>query len=446
MKITCHSCGAKYTVSDEKVQGKTVKMKCRKCSSTIVVGASAQADGSHGAEDATALHQTDAAAESPPPGSFLVSVSDNDQRTMTLAEVVEAYNAGVITAETYVFSDGMADWQGLAENEQIVAALNEAAQATASMGGTNGSHAAATPSPAPAAAAYAAPAATPAIESKPAAARRDGNRKSADLFGGGGLATESSSGSFGGGALAASSSMGTSTGKREENSVLFSLNALTAAAPAPAPRASVTTATKEDSGLIDLKALSANAPAAAAPTQAAAPMVDAIGLFPLGAPVAPPPPPPSAATYAAPAAPPQSNLVRNLGLAIGGVIALCAVIAVFILARGGNDPKPAETTQAQTTPTAPTATALSTTPTTTTTTTTAVASEQPVGDASESTSASTKPKTGPVGPRPTGKPTGTTTSTGGKTTATATGAPKALPCGCKPGDVDCAIKCSMKKK
>ena len=37
MKITCQSCQSKYTVSDEKVQGKTVKIKCRKCGATILV-------------------------------------------------------------------------------------------------------------------------------------------------------------------------------------------------------------------------------------------------------------------------------------------------------------------------------------------------------------------------------------------------------------------------
>ena len=43
MKITCQSCQAKYTIADEKVLGKIVKIRCKKCSSTIVVNGS---DGS----------------------------------------------------------------------------------------------------------------------------------------------------------------------------------------------------------------------------------------------------------------------------------------------------------------------------------------------------------------------------------------------------------------
>ena len=40
MKITCQSCQAKYTIADEKVAGKTVKIKCKKCGATIVVSGS----------------------------------------------------------------------------------------------------------------------------------------------------------------------------------------------------------------------------------------------------------------------------------------------------------------------------------------------------------------------------------------------------------------------
>ena len=40
MKITCQSCQAKYTIADDKVLGKIVKIRCKKCSSTIVVNGS----------------------------------------------------------------------------------------------------------------------------------------------------------------------------------------------------------------------------------------------------------------------------------------------------------------------------------------------------------------------------------------------------------------------
>ena len=40
MKISCQSCQAKYTIADEKVLGKIVKIRCKKCGATIVVNGS----------------------------------------------------------------------------------------------------------------------------------------------------------------------------------------------------------------------------------------------------------------------------------------------------------------------------------------------------------------------------------------------------------------------
>src|SRR5438876_567473 len=131
MKITCQSCQSKYTVSDEKVQGKTVKIKCRKCGATIVVNSAGVTNGTAAA---------DAASPSEPPR---------------------------------------------------------------------------------------------------AAVRRDGGRRGADLFGGGGgMGVQSASDDvqanapphFNGSAQAASPSNDRMTGQRDENSVLFSLSALTAKA------------------------------------------------------------------------------------------------------------------------------------------------------------------------------------------------------------------------
>jgi len=44
MKIVCDACQAKYSISDDKVQGKVFKIRCKKCSNIIVVrgGANAQ--------------------------------------------------------------------------------------------------------------------------------------------------------------------------------------------------------------------------------------------------------------------------------------------------------------------------------------------------------------------------------------------------------------------
>jgi len=47
MKITCQACQSKYTIADDKIQGKVAKIRCRKCGATVLVDASA-GGGSNG--------------------------------------------------------------------------------------------------------------------------------------------------------------------------------------------------------------------------------------------------------------------------------------------------------------------------------------------------------------------------------------------------------------
>jgi predicted Zn finger-like uncharacterized protein len=60
MKIVCDACSAKYSIADEKVQGKVFKIRCKKCSNIIVVR------GTGGAEEAAPA----AAAAAAPSGGF----------------------------------------------------------------------------------------------------------------------------------------------------------------------------------------------------------------------------------------------------------------------------------------------------------------------------------------------------------------------------------------
>jgi predicted Zn finger-like uncharacterized protein len=418
MKITCHSCGAKYTVSDDKIQGKTVKMKCRKCSATIVVG-NAQADGASAAADA-------GDAGSPPPGSFLVNVADGDQRTMTAAEIADAYRGGTITDDTYVWADGMADWQTVLENAEIAPLIQ------------GGGAPAAAPSFQGVPDFDAAPAASP----EPARAARKEPKASRDLFGEAPAAAASSGGLFGSSSSASKSSSGgggltsEASGKRDENSVLFSLSALTSVeASAPAGK---TTAKKDDSGLIDLKALAASAPAASPMSPLS---TDNLGIsdhgavFPLGMPIlAPPPQAAPAVGMDVAAAPPQKSKV---GIIVGGAVAIVAMVLVFFLVKGNPPPPPAPTPA---TAAAPAPTAAEPTP-------------PPTAEAAPEPSASASASAAPVAKGPPGKwpPKGKATSAPGSTPPATGGgdAPKPPPpkskCGCAASDLMCNMKCSAGK-
>src|SRR5215831_10708743 len=97
MKIQCQSCQAKYTIADEKVLGKVVKIRCKKCSSTIVINGNEQR-----ADDGGEASAFDYAKQNEP---WTVNVADGDQRTMTVAEIATEYKNGIVNDETYCWKD-----------------------------------------------------------------------------------------------------------------------------------------------------------------------------------------------------------------------------------------------------------------------------------------------------------------------------------------------------
>src|ERR1700677_4882952 len=149
MKITCQSCQSKYNVADEKVQGKIVKIRCRKCGATIVVQGNGGA-ATNGSGPAAGPANVSAGGDAEGV-QWHVNVGEGEPRTMSLADLIVAYNAGAVAQDTFIWTDGMDDWKPLSDVESVVAAL----------------HGAAAPAPAAFQAeaeepAYAAPAAAPA--------------------------------------------------------------------------------------------------------------------------------------------------------------------------------------------------------------------------------------------------------------------------------------------
>jgi predicted Zn finger-like uncharacterized protein len=236
MKITCQSCQAKYTIADEKVLGKIVKIRCKKCSSTIVVnGSDPSGQPAYGATDTA----PNAAADE----GWTVNVADGDQRTMSDAEIVAAFQSGLVGVETFCWKDGMSDWLPLREIDALYAACN-ATRAAPSRA----------PAPAPVAEYAAATAGNGAPHGGAVARRAGGRGQGADLFHGAAQAGGEEE-------VMTSAPVGAPqafedqkpTGARNENSVLFSLSALTSKGtdrPPPIPGV-------EASGLIDIRQLSA---------------------------------------------------------------------------------------------------------------------------------------------------------------------------------------------
>jgi predicted Zn finger-like uncharacterized protein len=270
MKITCQACQAKYTIADEKVVGKVVKIRCKKCGASIVVNGSESSAGASASGRPQTLPPSAGVDSSA--ASFTVNVADGDQRTMTEAEIVTEYRAGVIVDDTFCWREGMPDWLPLQEIPALHAACT-AAQSAAGPAPAGASLPATIIDPGiPAVGAGAAARVPPRASARPAtkegngtlagpppaatvAARRTGGRgTAADLFSGAARAggEDEVMTSAPADVPQAHDDGQKPTGARNENSVLFALNEKGGAPPPP-----TMPATNEASGLIDIRQLSA---------------------------------------------------------------------------------------------------------------------------------------------------------------------------------------------
>jgi predicted Zn finger-like uncharacterized protein len=329
VKISCPTCAAKYSVADEKIQSRLAKIRCRKCSSTIVIDgmttpanvyigdpSSPLASGPPPAQETPAAEgaaraggaaagaglSNPAPLASEPVGpaadEYAVDIADNDQRNMTIHQIVGAYNEGLISADTYIWKEGMADWQTLAEVKAVADALHAAARPVA-----------------------------------PAAVRR-ADSGSADLFGrintAGGeddITTSAPEPSFSAG-----------TGARNESSVLFSLSALTGSESTAQGSSGKRRTPADDSGLIDLTALTAGETSggggfgASASAYGASPLISA----PLGGVAGP-----ALGGGLAPGYGTQRSGARTLVIAASMLaVLIIGGAAVFVVNRGSGDTEP----------------------------------------------------------------------------------------------------------
>ena len=407
MKIVCDNCTTKYSIADEKVRGKVFKIKCKKCSHIIVVkgepttgeghpagfdqketrvfdysgfegqrGAQASASGAASAPAAASAAASEAAAD-----PIWHLVIDREQvGPLTLGELEAKWDSGEIDGNTYAWREGFGDWQRLAAIDELAHVAGRASKAagadtadTAGMFGTaTSTPAAGSPHPTRAdptdlfagagsstedetsselfggggggdrAAAASSPASIFSSSSGPTSPRRSGVSQAAkeDLFGSG-IAEP-----------VQRADVRPMTAQRNENSVLFSLNNLSAlAAGEPsAPRASSgggggglgsfgasTTGDRgaEGSGLIDIRAMAQMTLGAAKRDEGPRPSrasEDDLPVF-------------SASSFSAPAAgvllptvQPSSNRLVYVFMGVVGLLALAAIVLVAVILLGKKDP------------------------------------------------------------------------------------------------------------
>ncbi|APS00468.1 zinc-ribbon domain-containing protein [Pajaroellobacter abortibovis] len=116
MKIVCASCRAKYAIADEKIIGRKVKTSCKRCGHVFTI------DG------------TQEQRESPPSAAFdqplsqtfwTILAQDNSQQTLSTQQVVQYFRSGLISQDTYCWKDGLPEWLPLHNIPELVQACSD---------------------------------------------------------------------------------------------------------------------------------------------------------------------------------------------------------------------------------------------------------------------------------------------------------------------------------
>ena len=159
MKFLCDQCKAKYQIADDKVAGKTVKMKCRKCGHLIEVRAAvtesveageSNRPGPRSAPMATSLSRMDQVRPSRDAlaGAFAKSVSNEDPgaRSIALSPGDEWYVAingvpvgpvrigeirrkaatGGVTEDSLCWQEGFEEWRPVKAVPELIEMVREA--------------------------------------------------------------------------------------------------------------------------------------------------------------------------------------------------------------------------------------------------------------------------------------------------------------------------------
>ena len=116
MKIKCDQCGAKYQVADDKVRHKVFKIRCKRCDNAIVVRTDVEPEEKTVALDALSngdgTRREEAAATSEGGQNIWHIVVNREQLgPMTVEDIAGYLGRGEVDDEAFVWCDGMDDWQ-----------------------------------------------------------------------------------------------------------------------------------------------------------------------------------------------------------------------------------------------------------------------------------------------------------------------------------------------
>lgn len=169
MIVECHACGASYNISDDRVRGRRVRVRCKSCNEAIIIdGTEIEAGDATGVyspgfdpvaygapsddetrnmspadidwreaggeetrvvspqkvewrepiTDTSIVPQNQIGFREAGPGDWVVNLSDTDQRAMSPDEIIGAHRRGLLD-DAFFWREGMADWRPAVEIPEL---------------------------------------------------------------------------------------------------------------------------------------------------------------------------------------------------------------------------------------------------------------------------------------------------------------------------------------
>ncbi|MEE2757472.1 MAG: GYF domain-containing protein [Myxococcota bacterium] len=118
MKFTCDQCSTRYSISDEKVDGKVLKIRCKVCEFTMVVrGSDSRTGGSVSAVTAAASSIMEPIYEI----EWYAAPDGQQVGPVPLERIRAMIRSGILTAESVVWNENLSDWTPAAEIDELKA-------------------------------------------------------------------------------------------------------------------------------------------------------------------------------------------------------------------------------------------------------------------------------------------------------------------------------------
>ncbi len=146
MKFSCERCQTRYSIGDEKVRGKVLKIRCKTCGNIVVVreqmatalveNAAAAAVGagqlaSTGTNSVSAADVAEAAADAPPPApqaggiDWFIAIKGKQHGPANADDVARLYREGQISERSYLWHEKLPAWTRLKELPEFAALVAE---------------------------------------------------------------------------------------------------------------------------------------------------------------------------------------------------------------------------------------------------------------------------------------------------------------------------------